>query len=686
MKLPVSMLRDFVTTALNAEQLGDLLTMAGFELEGIEEIESDSVLDVKVVANRGDGLSAFGLAREILAKDEAATATELYTRATQRFPAADINASDVASRVKITIETPACSRYAARLFDDVQNGDAPDWIQRRLRQAGLRPISLLVDITNYVMLELGQPLHAFDFPTLRGAQIRVRGAVAGESLTTLNGVDHKLRPHHMVIADADRAVAVAGVMGGSETEVSSSTRQCLLESAHFDSLSVRKTRKELGLNTDASYRFERSVDPDGVVAALNRFAELYEAATGQKPVPGVVDEYQTRPDARSVSLSLKRTVELLGMDVTMAEVVRYLTSLGFTIESATEDHLSAKVPTWRPDITRFEDLVEEVARVHGYDRIPETPLRGQAVPAGVFGIPRLCDLAREAMLRCGLQQIMSHSLRDAHPLDFVPERRVGPRNPHSPEMAYLRDSLLPGLADAAVRNGAKNLALFEVGRVFVKGEYQVDESPEISLLLTGSPGAPHWAANEAKPADFWALKGIIEELAAALGDQVSFDYPRSPDRRFHPTRQSGVLLDQNRSWAGTIGQIHPDIAEELGLPAETFLAELDILVFAIHDNAEFPLRSISRNPAVRRDIAFTLPKATAWSEIESAIRASGGEELEVFWLFDVYDGKGIDEGHHSLGVALQFRRQGENLTDEIANTLRDQVIAAVGALGASLRS
>ena len=668
------------TPIANLVELGDLLTRAGFELEGNDEVEGEAVLDIKVMANRGDGLSALGLAREVLAKAPGAIATPLYEAALARFPASD--SGDPA--VPIRIETEACSRYAARAYDQVQNGSSPEWIQKRLRQAGQRPISLLVDLTNYVMLELGQPLHAFDLDKLHGKQIVVRGARAGEKIKTLNGDEHELQAHHMMICDQDRPVAVAGVMGGEETEVGPQTTSMLLESAHFNNSSVRKTRKELGLNTEASYRFERSVDPEGVVAALNRFDALYRDATGKSSRPGVVDVYPGKPSPTSLTFRPARASLLLGMPVTEDECEHYLTKLGFMVELQ-DGSFRVTAPTWRPDVILEEDVVEEIGRVHGYDKIPEKLPQGTTRGGGTFGLYSIIDTAKKTMLRCGLDQMISHSLRDRHPLDFDPSRFVTIRNPHSPELAQLRNSLLPGLAEAAMRNGGKNVRLFEIGKVFVQGQYQKDESPELAILMTGEMQDPHFQMKNPPVADFWTLKGIIMELGKLIKDDVTFLLPRDPDRRFHPTRQAGVLVDQGRLWVGTFGQIHPLIADEVGLPHETYLAELDLLVFFQNPDAEIQIKNISRNPAVRRDIAFTISKEVPFRTLRMAIRDACGDVLEKDWLFDVYAGQGIPEGEHSLGIALQLRKMGENFTDEEANEVRDRAVGAVRELGGTLR-
>lgn len=686
MKIPFGMLLDQVQTSLTAEQVGDLLTMAGFELEGMEQVDGDWVLDIKVVANRGDGLSAVGLAREILAKDPNSKPTELYAKGQARFPTNDETGFPaVDGFAGVDIQTPACTRYACRLFANVQNGDSPLWLQKRLTQAGMRPISLLVDLTNYILLEQGQPLHAFDFDKLQGGRIVVREPKVGEKLTTLNGEEHELKPGQMLICDENRPVALAGIMGGLDTEVGPTTRTMLLESAHFQPSSIRKTRKQLGLNTEASYRFERWVDPMGVVAALNRFAELYATVAGESGIiPGVLDTFPNPPDIPAIRLRPERMTRLLGMDVSSEEAARYLNALGFEVRQHGGE-LEVVPPSWRPDCVREDDLIEEVGRVHGYERIPERLPEGATPLGGVTGLPLLKDEVREAMVRAGFTQIISHSLRDKHPLDYYPKHRVTVRNPHAPDMAFLRDSVLPSLADAAQRNGAKDLHLFEIGQVFVGGEVQFDESPELGILSTGRLFPAYWSDKQPAEADFFSLKGVIQSIAAAIGVEVQFVTPNDPDPRFHPTRQAGVMVDDGRIWVGYFGQIHPDVAEELDLPERTAMAELDLLVLAGEQAERFEMKPISRNPAIQRDISILVPKSVTYSEIEQAVESACGNLLERQWLFDVYAGRGIPEGSHSLGLSLRLRKLGENLTDEEANQVRDSAVAALERLGAKLR-
>lgn len=687
MKLPISLLSGLVETQLTPQGVGDLLTMAGFELEGIETVKDQAVLDIKVMANRGDGLSALGLAREILARDSSATPTALYHQLSSH-PAPREEGSGCG--IKVSINTPDCTRFACRVIRGVKNGASPDWLRELVEAAGMRPISLLVDLTNLVMLEVGHPMHAYDLAKLASTEIVVRAAREGERLQIITGEELQLNGDDMVIATPDRAVGLAGVMGGAETEVDANTTEVLLEAAHFAKTRVRKCRKQHGLNTEASYRFERSVDPEGVNMALDRLIELYcqiigaSTPTDAGVLPGGVDQVSAPIARTQATVRVSRAEQLLGTPLTMTQAIQILTRLGFDVR-ADGDTLKVGVPTWRPDITREEDLVEELGRVHGYDEIPETPIRGAASRGGVFGVPRLADLARAALVRCGFDQVINHTMRDRHPLDFSKEWRVGPRNPHSPELALLRDSLLPGLAECAIRNGGRNVHLFEIGQVFVQGDFQLDESPEIALLSTGRLWPVHWQADAPSEADFFSLKGVVEELAGALSDHIVFDYPRDPDPRFHPTRQAGVLLDEGRLWAGTVGQIHPDVAAEVGLPETTVMAELDLLVFAIQDDIEHSLREFSRNPAIRRDIAVIFDQSVAYKDIELAVASAAGPLLEECWVFDRYVGPGVEEGKHSLGIALQLRKLGGNLTDQEANEVREATVSALQKLGGQLR-
>lgn len=680
MKFPLSLLQTLVDTPRSAPEIADMLTMTGFELEELTESENEPVFDINIMANRGDAASVFGLMREYLAKDPAAKPTEHFSALASAWGKRVEGAAK-----RISIETSMCTRFGYVVIPNVQNGASPEWLQKWLRQMGQRPISLLVDLTNFVMLEMGHPLHAYDLDKLVGGRIIVREAKPGETLTTLNGDLHELQAGQMMICDESGPIGVAGVMGGLETEVSEITKTILLEAAHFVNTSVRKTRKHLGLHTEASYRFERSVDPEGLWVAIDRFVQLYEEITAtSNSVTESGDLYPAPTFHRMATVRPARAAAVLGLECSTDEAKDCLVRLGFKVTQMS-DSFEVEIPTWRPDIELEEDLIEEIGRVFGYEKIGELLPQGTTSRGGSFGLPKLVDRSCEVCLRVGLHQMISHSLRGPHLLDFRDNERIGPRNPHSPETALLRNSLLPGLCEAALKNGGRDLKIFEIGQVFVKGDVEIDESPELAILLTGKLEQPRLQTEKPPLADFWAMKGIVAELMSHLGMAVDYLPPLNADPRLHPTRQAGIVTRDARIHLGIFGEINPDVAESVGLSPQTVLAEIDLLAVYMEEPEAIRLRSFSRNPAIRRDIAFVIDKETRYAEIERALTDACGDLLEKQWLFDDYEGKGIEPGQHSLAVALQIRGQGVNLTDEQANQVRDSAVKALESLGAKLR-
>ncbi len=674
MKFSLSFFQSYIPTSLSAQELGDALTMIGFELEETFEAEGEACLDMNIMANRGDAASILGFARELAAKRPEDGETDLMLRARSRFPSQDEGVPNTSA--KVSIQTADCTRYACRVYENVQNGPSPDWLQNRLKQCGQRPISLLVDLTNYVMLETGQPLHAFDLDALSGREIIVRQANIGESLTTLDGVERELKPHHMVIADAEKAVALAGIMGGADTEVSASTKVCLLESAHFMPLSVRRTRKEVGLQTEASYRFERHVDPAGVVAALNRFDELYREITGSGSLPGVIQAVNGGLESKAVTVKMSRVRKLLALDVPTQEAASILERLGLEVTVNEDDSVTATPPSWRTDILREDDLTEEIGRIFGYEKFSEVLPQGTTPMGGTHGQDAFFDDLVQSALRCGFHQAISHSLGDNHPLDESGQK-TKVRQPHSPEMAWLRNSLFPSLCQVVLRNGGRDQMWFEAGRVFpAEGE-----EDRIGFIMTGRAGRPHPEA-VGVPASFLQMKGAIEQCAKACGREVQLA-AESDDPRLHPTRQA-IVTSQGRP-VGIIGQIHPDIAEETGLAPGTCMAELEVPALFDGGRTKVSFKSVSRQPAALRDIAILAPKTLAYSSVRQAILEAGGAELERHWLFDIYEGKGIPEGYHSLAIGLQMRLEDRTFTDEEANQVRDRIVAGLESLGAKLR-
>ncbi len=669
------MLRDFVHTKLSPEELCDLLTMAGFEVEGTEEIEGDTVLEIKVCSNRGDGLSALGLAREILAKEPKSQPTTLYTNAVEGFIRGDEDDSSQLS-VTLAVETELCDCFGFRGFQGIKNGSSPDWIQQRLRQAGMRPISLLVDLTNYVMLEVGQPLHAYDLTKLRQRHIGVRSARRGELLKTLDGTERELQPNHMVIVDGEGPIGLAGIMGGENTEVDSTTSEVLLEAAHFNHQSIRSTRKQVGISTEASYRFERSVDPNLVTVALNRVAELVELS-GQKEaiLTGITKSFSSdkQPVARSISLNLNRARMLLGFEFETTEAIRALEKLGFQV-SEKEGYHEVKVPSWRFDVELEEDLIEDIGRVLGYERIPEQMPDGVATVGGLFGQYKWHDGVIKKALMSGMDQAMTHSLVGESPLFDPHHNSVRVQNPASPETTFVRNSVLPGLAASVLRNAPSGKPFFELGPIFRKSADGYESLKSFGFLGFGPVEPPDRKQDSPKPIDFFWAKSILESIFGEL------QFSAGKDPRFHSHRQAKV----SGTVSGSLGQIHPKIADKMGLPIGTIMAEVD-LVYGDWVERRVEYHPISRTPSIRRDIAISISKSVLFSDIEQVVRRAGGELLESLWLFDVYEGPGIDAGSHSLALAMTFRKHGATFTDDEANQVRDLIVAELGRLGAKQR-
>lgn len=672
MKATVEWLKEFVTTEAPAQEIGATLTMLGLELEHTDESSLGPVLHFKVTPNRGDCLSVLGIARELCAKDVHKFApTYLFSEAVKGFGQAAqiVNTSDV-----VTIEdSHLCRRYAAMLFDECPTGPSSEKLQRRLLACGMRPISIVVDTTNYVMLELGQPLHAFDRDKLEGGRIVVRRARAGDKIKTLDGIERKLQEETLMICDSEKPVAIAGLMGGEQAEVSASTKALLLESAHFDPVSIRRARRALGMNTEASYRFERYVDPGGVVRALLRFAALIEEQTGLKPAMPVIDVYPKPPTSLPSHVRQSKWNALLGTEVPMAAAAVILKSLGCDVKEDKE-RLIVTPPSWRQDLLLEEDYIEEIGRVWGYEKIPEKLPGGATQQGGESMDAAFRTKLHTAMLRLGFSEVVNHTLTQPSRLD-APGDLLRLRNPAAPELAHLRNSLLPGLAASAAKNRGRDLFLFEIGRVF----RQESESRSLAFLMSGKLLPEHWKAKETPTAEFFDVKGVAESLFILIGRR--FITSSNSDGRFHSSKQA-ALRGEDGSALGVFGEVSSDIAQELDLPLGTLVCELDI-------NATFALpaegriyQALNPYPAVRRDLAFVIDKSVAYQEIESAAK---GELVEHVRIFDVYEGKGIPQGKHSLAISMILRHPKRTLTDEEANEAQERALRALEGLGAQRR-
>ena len=645
MKLPIEWLREFVETPLSDDVLAAALTMAGLEVEETTDSDDGPVFHTKVTPNRGDWVSVLGSARE------AAAALDIPL-SRQPMPLPDESA-DVTRWVGVRVEDPAlCPRYTGKLVRNVVFRPSPDWMQKRLTAAGMRPLNIVVDVTNYVMLELGQPLHAFDYASLPEGQIVVRRAKDGEALTTLDGAERALTPDMLVIADNAKPVAVAGIMGGRDTEVSETTKHIFLESAHFDPGTVRRTSKALGLSTEASYRYERFVDPALAPLALERACDLLAEWADGEVVLGRIDLYPQPLSENIIALRPARANAILGTQLDEAAIAGSLRRLGLAVNASAEP-LSVTVPTFRPDLVQEVDLIEEVGRMVGYQTLPETLPPARGLGGGDAPMGRLTAQLRTLLIGMGLSEALTHSLTAPSPFDdpALADRRVTIRQALSAELSGLRQSLIPNLLDALARNARQRLSdirLFEVGKVFdlgqKPGEYQ--EPRRVAAVLTGSS------------VDFFAAKGLVEALASALHlPPLTFAAAERP--QMHPNRTASVSLEGRP--LGFVAEADPDaLKEHLDVPASlgrvaAFELDADLLL----RYADPPLRytPLPRFPAISRDLAVVVDAETPYGRLESAAREAVSAALtEAITLQSIYTGERIAEGKKKRRPAVYVPR------------------------------
>jgi phenylalanyl-tRNA synthetase beta chain len=679
-----------------AEEAGGLLLLPGDAVPGTPVARvlgiEDVVLEVNVTPNRPDALSHVGIAREVAA----ATGRKVTVPAAglaQRLPAA-------AASLKVRVEAPdRCFRYAARIVDGVRIGPSPGWLQRRLEACGVRAIANVVDATNFVLLEHGHPLHAFDLEKVAGGEIVVRMARPGEKLVTLDGVERKLSPDDLVIADRDRPSALAGVMGGGDSEISPGTTRVLLESAWFEPTGVRRTARRHGLHTEASHRFERGVDPAGVSAALDRCAAMIAALAGGTVRKGVVDASPRRHRRVDVALRWARPREILGMPVSRAEARRTLAALGFEERKSTPRGAVFGVPSWRLDVSREEDLVEEIVRLKGYDTIPETL---PAVASDTPAVPRdaqVAERARQALLAAGFSEAVNYSFVAPAELEALAaggeaRRGIALKNPISAELAVMRTSLVPSL----LRNAAHNLRqrvedvrLFELASTYhprppgLASDCPAVEDPRLAGVALGRRHPVGWGVGK-DPLDFHDLKATLERLAAALGID-GIRWTLGGERWLHP--RAAATLDAPgpegaRRILGAAGEVHPRVARAFDLPRgvlafDLAFAEVLRLARLVPGHADVP-----RFPAVLRDLAVVVAEDVEASRVLALVRE---EPLaEDVTLFDVYRGAPIPEGRKNLAMAIRYRAGDRTLTDAEADAAHGRIVERLrGALGAALR-
>jgi phenylalanyl-tRNA synthetase beta chain len=661
-------LRELVDVPDDVEAVAAAIALRGFEVASVERHPLPSI-DFEITANRPDCLNHVGMAREA----SAIWKTPVHPPATSTAVAGD-------AAIDVDLQDAAlCPRYCAQVFE-VRIGPSPSWLAERLDAAGVRPINTIVDVTNYVMLEMGQPMHAFDLQRLEGGRLVIRRAAAGETLTTLDGIERRLSEDMLVIADAGRATAVAGVMGGSSSEIHAGTTRMVLESAYFHPASVRRTSRKLGLKTEASTRFERGGDVAAPPAGIARAAALFEKIGAGRAIGPLIDRYPSPRPIVALALRAARISRLLGADVPREDVPGLLEPLGFGL-TATSEGWTVTVPTWRVDVTREADLVEEVGRHFGFDRIPATfPALVSPQPAPDQAIRRE-RILKDMLTASGFSEAMTFAFveREAA-LPFCAPGTEPPAiaNPLSEKYAVLRPSLLPGLIDSSAHNrrrGRRDIRLFETGSRFSPG----GEGRAAAAVWCGAANDPHWST-DTREADFFDIKGVIERLCASFG--VSPGFIEARHGFLAPGRAAEALVSRegrNVSIA-LVGQLAPAVAAARGFPSaeELYVAEVDLgALFSVAAGDDLRAESLPRFPSIVRDVSILVPDTLPANTVRGTIRSSAPPTLVSIVEFDRYTGKGVPAGQVSLSLRLTFRASDRTLTDDEVQTAMAAIVAAL---------
>ena len=624
----------------------------------------DAVLDIEVTPNRADFLSVIGVAREVAAA----------TGVPFTLPPIDVVEDDEPAEGVATVEVldpERCSHYIARILRDVRHARSPIRVQARLTAAGMRPISAAVDATNYAMLEIGQPLHPFDLTLLKGPGIVVRRAADGERMVTLDDVERTLTDDDLLICDVERPVGIAGVMGGSVAEISDATDQVLLEAASFERGGIQRTRRRIELSTEASMRFERGVDPEAASVGADRACRLMAEWCGARVLRGTV-EAGAVPQRRHVTMRAGRATKLIGYDVSAADATEVFGRLMMPSEVAGDD-VTVEVPGYRVDIEREVDLIEEVVRVQGYDRVGST-LPAIRQPGGMPDPYEFRHRVRTSLMRAGLREVRSFPFASDADLALTGDRdAIVVTNPLQADDPWLRTRLTPGLLAAIRRNAyrqVRSVALFEVGTVFRLVDGEPEERPMAALAFTGAAESA-WTGR--REYDFFDAKGAVDALMADLG--IAWTLGEPPGPLFHPGRSAFVLVDGAR--VGVLGEIHPRVAESLDVPGRIATAELEIDKLMRHAATTLQAGDVPRFPPVRRDLSFVLDEAVPHAAVESAIREAGGDLVASCILFDVHTGPPLPAGKKSLAFSVEFRDPSRTLERDEADEAVERIRARV---------
>ena len=635
----------------------------------------DVVFEYEVTSNRVDCFSVVGIAREA-----AATFGKEFYPPVVTPTGNDEDASDY---IKVTVKnTDLCPRYCARVVKNIKIGPSPEWMQRRLASVGIRPINNLVDITNYVMEEYGQPMHAYDLDTIEDREIIVRTAAKGEKFTTLDGQERQMDESVLMICDGRKSIGIAGVMGGENSMITDDVHTMLFEAACFDGTNIRKSSKKVGLRTDASGKFEKGLDPNNAQAAIDRACQLVEEMGAGEVVGGMVDVYAEKREPVRITFQPDEINVLLGTDISAEDMLGYFEKIGLSYEKETNEVI---IPTFRQDLLRTADLAEEVARFFGYDNIPTTLPSGESTMGKLPFKLRVEDIAKEIAEFCGFSQGMTYSFESPKVFDKlqIPEdselrRVVEIMNPLGEDYSIMRTLPLNGMLSSLATNynrRNKNVRLYELANVYLPKELPLKELPEERMQFTlGMYG----------DGDFYSMKGVVEEFLEKAGLHEKETYDPAGNRPYlHPGRQANILYAGNV--IGYLGEVHPDVADAYGIGERAYIAVLDMPEVTKYATFDRKYTGIAKYPAVTRDISMVMPKEILAGQVEEVIEAKGGAYLESYALFDVYEGAQIKAGYKSLAYSIVFRAKDKTLEDAEVTEAMERILKTLEGMGIELR-
>ena len=593
------------------------------------------------------------------------------------------NDEDVNDFIKVTVEDPdLCPRYTARVVKNIKIGPSPKWMQRRLASVGIRPINNLVDITNYVMEEYGQPMHAYDLDTIAGGQIVVRRAKENETFVTLDGQERKLDESVLMICDDEKSVGIAGIMGGENSMITDDVHTMLFEAACFDGTNIRKSSKKVGLRTDASGKFEKGLDPNNAEAAMNRACQLIEEMGAGEVVGGMVDVYSKKKEPVRVPFDADEINGLLGTNISKEEMLSYFKKIDLEYDEASNEVIA---PTFRHDLFRMADLAEEVARFYGYDNIPTTLPRGEATTGKLSFKLRVEEIARDIAEFCGFSQGMTYSFESPKvfdklliPSDSPLRNTVDIMNPLGEDYSIMRTTSLNGMLTSLATNynrRNKNVRLYELGNIYLPKSLPLTELPEERMQFTlGMYG----------DGDFFSMKGVVEEFFEKIGLHKKETYdPNAGKPYLHPGRQANIIYDG--VVVGYLGEVHPDVADTYGIGTKAYVAVLDMPEITKRATFDRKYTGIAKFPAVTRDISMVMPKEILVGQVEEVIEKKGGAYLESYALFDLYEGAQIKEGYKSVAYSIVFRAKDKTLEEAEISQAMEKILAGLEELGIELR-